>query len=134
MSASKHGTFSWCELLTTDVEGAKKFYAELLGWTLEPVTHDCEDSDEAFEYNLVKVDGTEIGGIMAVPAQAQGMPPTWGTYVTVDDVDASAVKVQDLGGKVIVPLTDIPGVGRFCVIQDPQGAALTLITYLPGHE
>ncbi|MCY4486467.1 MAG: VOC family protein [Deltaproteobacteria bacterium] len=134
MGASKHGTFSWCELLTTDVEGAKKFYAELLGWTTEAVTHECEDSDENFEYNLVKVDGAEIGGIMAVPAQAQGMPPTWGTYVTVDDVDAAAVKVQDLGGKVIVPLNDIPGVGRFCVIQDPQGAVLTLITYLPGHE
>ncbi len=134
MSASKHGTFSWCELLTTDVEGAKKFYTELLGWTVEPVTHDCGDSDEAFVYNLVKVDGTEVGGIMAVPAQAQGMPPTWGTYVTVDDVDAAAVKVQDLGGKVVVPLQDIPDVGRFCVIQDPQGAALTLITYLPGHE
>lgn len=134
MSASKHGTFSWCELLTTDVEGAKEFYSALLGWTTETVVHESFENGEDLEYNLVKVDGTEIGGIMAVPAQAQGMPPAWGTYVTVDDVDAAAVKVQDLGGKVVVPLTDIPGVGRFCVIQDPQGAALTLITYLPGHE
>lgn len=134
MSASKHGAFSWCELLTTDVEGAKKFYTELLGWTTETVTHDCDEGQDAIEYNLVKVDGTEIGGIMAVPAQAQGMPPAWGAYVTVDDVDAAAVKVRDLGGQVIVPLQDIPGVGRFCVIQDPQGAMLTLITYLRGHE
>lgn len=134
MSASKHGTFSWCELLTTDVEGAKKFYAELFGWTMESVTHECPDGEEPVHYNLVKVDGTEIGGIMAVPEQAQGMPPAWGAYVTVDDVDAASVKVQDLGGRIIVPLQDIPDVGRFCVIQDPQGAALTLITYLPGHE
>ena len=134
MSASKHGTFSWCELLTTDVEGAKKFYGELLGWTTEAVTHECEGSDETFEYNLVKADGTEVGGIMAVPAQAQGMPPCWGTYVTVDDVEAAAGKVRELGGDLIVPLQDIPGVGRFCVIRDPQGATLTLITYFPGHE
>ncbi len=134
MSASKHGTFSWCELLTTDVEAAKSFYAELFGWTMEPVTHECDEGNETFEYNLVKVDGTEVGGIMAVPPQAQGMPPCWGAYVTVDDVDAAAAKVRDLGGHIVVPLKDIPGVGRFCVIQDPQGAALTLITYLPGHE
>ncbi len=134
MSASKHGMFSWCELLTTDVEGAKKFYSELLGWTVETVVHESFENDEDLEYSLVKADGTEIGGIMAVPAQALGMPPSWGAYVTVDDVDAAAGKVRDLGGKVVVPLKDIPGVGRFCVIQDPQGAVLTLITYLAGHE
>ena len=131
MSASKHGTFSWCELLTTDVEAAKKFYGELLGWTTETVVH---EGNEDLEYNLVKVDGTEVGGMMAVPAQVQGMPPCWGAYVTVDDVDAAAGKVRDLGGDILVPLKDIPGVGRFCVIRDPQGATLTLITYLPGHE
>ena len=134
MNALKHGAFSWCELLTTDVAGAKKFYSELLGWTMEPVTHECEDGAETFEYNLVKVDGTEVGGIMAIPAQAQGMPPCWGAYVTVDDVEAAAGKVRELGGEIMVPLKDIPGVGRFCVIRDPQGATLTLITYLPEHE
>ena len=130
MNVLKHGAFSWCELLTTDVAGAKRFYSELLGWTMEPVTHECEDSTDTFEYNLVKVDGTEVGGIMAIPAQAQGMPPCWGAYVTVDDVEAAAAKVRELGGEIMVPPKDIPDVGRFCVIRDPQGAALTLITYL----
>ncbi len=134
MSTSKHGTFNWCELLTTDVDGAKRFYTELLGWTTETVVHECFDNGQDLEYNLVKVEGTGIGGIMAVPAQAQGMPPCWGAYVNVDDVDASAIRVGELGGKIIVPPKDIPGVGRFCVIQDPQGASLTLFTDLPGHD
>ena len=131
MDECRHGTFSWCELITTDVEAAKAFYSQLFGWTMEPVTHEV---DEGMQYNLVKVDGTEIGGIMAVPPHAPGMPPCWGTYVTVDDVDAAAGKAGELGGDVVVPLTDIPGVGRFCVIRDPQGATISMITYLKTHE
>lgn len=50
--------------------------------------------------------------------------------MTVDNVDASAKKVQELGGRIMVPPTDIPEVGRFCVFHDPQGAVLALITYL----
>ena len=131
MDECRHGTFSWCELITTDVEAAKAFYSQLFGWTMEPVTH---EADEGMQYNLVKVDGTEIGGILAVPAHAPGMPPCWGAYVTVDDVDAAAGKAGELGGAVVVPLTDIPGVGRFCVIRDPQGATISMITYLKTHE
>ena len=131
MDECRHGTFSWCELITTDVEAAKAFYSQLFGWTMEPVTH---EANEGMQYNLVKVDGTEIGGIMAVPAHAPGMPPCWGAYVTVDDVDAAAGKAGELGGDVVVPLTDIPGVGRFCVIRDPQGATISMITYLKTHE
>ena len=128
MDAFKHGVFSWCELMTTDVEAAKEFYTELFGWTAEAVTID------GMQYNLIKLEGTEIGGIMALPAQAQGAPPCWGTYVTVDDVDATAGKAQELGASVIVPLTDIPEVGRFCVIRDPQGAVISIITYLGEHH
>lgn len=131
MDAFRQGAFSWCELLTTDVEAAKKFYSELFGWNIEPV---ADALHQDMQYNLVKVDGTEIGGIMAVPPQAQGMPPSWGTYVTVDDVDAAAAKARELGGDVVVPLTDIPEVGRFCVIKDPQGAVISMITYLGTHS
>ena len=130
MDAFRHGAFSWCELLTTDVEAAKSFYSELFGWTMEPVTH---EANEGMQYNLVKADGTEIGGIMAVPPHAQGMPPCWGTYVTVDDVDAAAARARELGADVVVPLTDIPEVGRFCVIRDPQGAVISMITYSGTH-
>ena len=81
-------------------------------------------------YTMVKVGAQEVGGIMAIPAQAAGMPPVWGSYVTVSDVDAMIPRVIKLGGKISVPAQDIPEVGRFAVIQDPQGATLALITYL----
>lgn len=65
-----------------------------------------------------------------MPPTAQGMPPQWGVYVTVDDVDTMAKKAEKLGAKIIMPLTDIPNVGRMCVIHDPQGAAISIITYV----
>lgn len=80
-------------------------------------------------YTVVKAGGVGVGGIMAVLPQAQGMPPTWGCYVTVDDVDVTARMAEQLGGKLLVPPQDIPDVGRFCVIQDPQGAVINAITY-----
>lgn len=59
-----------------------------------------------------------------------GAFPSWGAYVTVDDVDAIAQKAQELGARTIVPLTDIPDVGRFYTFQDPQGAVLSVISYV----
>ena len=111
--------------MTTDPVKAKAFYAALLGWTLEeaPMGHT--------HYTLIKVGETPVGGIMGIPPGApEGMPPSWGVYVTVDDVDAAAKKAAELGGNVCVPPTDIAGVGRFCVIADPQGAVVSLITYV----
>lgn len=134
MDADKHGAFSWCELMTTDVEAAKRFYAELFGWTTETVTHDCVEGMGKVEYNLIKMGETEVGGMMAWPQEAQGNPPYWGVYVTVDDVDAAADKAQELGGSIVVPLTDIPDVGRFCVVRDPQGAVISMITSVGKHE
>jgi uncharacterized protein len=119
----KHGAFSWFELMTADVEGAKAFYAKLFGWTFEKYPMGV------MSYNVVKTAGEDAGGIMATPPEAQGMPPMWGIYVTVQDVDSTAKLARELGGKIIVPPTDIPDVGRFSVIQDPQGAVISAITY-----
>ena len=119
-----HGAFSWCELLTTDVPEAKRFYSKLFGWTLEPVPM------PGLEYILVKYGGEQMGGIMTMPPSCEGMPPSWGIYVTVADVDATAKLAVEMGGKVLVPPQDIPQVGRFCVLQDPQGATIKAITYV----
>jgi uncharacterized protein len=124
----KQGSFSWFELATTDVRAAEAFYTRLFGWTTEPW-------DGEKDYTLIKLDGKEIGGIVArsgedVPPSRSG--PRWGIYVTVTDVDETAKRVPELGGRVLVPPTDIPRVGRFCVIQDPQGAVITAITYCRG--
>jgi predicted enzyme related to lactoylglutathione lyase len=119
-----HGAFSWCELLTTDVPEAKRFYSKLFGWTLEPAPM------PGMEYTLVKYGGEQMGGIMSMLPGCEGMPPSWGAYVTVADVDATAKLAVEMGGKVLVPPQDIPHVGRFCVLQDPQGATIKAITYV----
>jgi len=119
----QHGAFSWNELMTTDVNAAKTFYGELFGWALE----DLKTCDMG--YTMARAGDKEVAGIMAMPPEVGEMPPTWGAYVTVDDVDASAKQAEALGGKIMLAPRDIPDVGRFCVICDPQGAALALITY-----
>lgn len=122
-STVQHGTVSWIELATTDVDAAKAFYAQLLGWT----TEDMPMPD--MTYAIVKAGESGIGGVMSMPPQMAGSPPCWGIYITVDDVDASAKKAQELGAKTVVPPTDIPDVGRFYTFQDPQGATISVITY-----
>jgi predicted enzyme related to lactoylglutathione lyase len=123
-SRMNHGGFSWMELMTTKVEDAKKFYTSLFGWETE------EMSMEGMSYTVLKVAGEAVGGMMAMPPGCEGMPPSWSVYVTVEDVDATASKVESLGGKVLRAPADIPEVGRFCVLQDPQGAAICAITYV----
>ena len=120
----RHGSFSWFELMTGDVEGAKDFYGKLFGWTTEAMK-----MEDGMTYTVVKVNGDQVGGIMATPPQAGQMPSMWGIYVTVDDVDAAARLVRELGGNVLMGPRDISGVGRFCVLQDPAGAVISAITY-----
>jgi hypothetical protein len=124
-SFEQHGAFSWFELMTTDTEAAKTFYGQLFGWEMEDTP--LEDTT----YSVIKVGKQEVGGIMSTAvAQVQGSPPShWGVYVTVSDVEQTATKAQELGAKILVPPTDIPDVGRFAVLQDPQGAVLSVITY-----
>lgn len=119
----QHGAFSWNELMTTDVEGAKAFYSSMFGWALE-------DHANGMPYVIARLNNTECAGIMAIPAENQGMPASWNGYVTVDDVEASVKQAPELGGTVLKAPSDIPDVGRFAVITDPQGAPLVLITYL----
>lgn len=119
----KHGAISWSELMTNDVDAAKTFYGQLFGWHFEDAPM------EEMTYTIVKANGEEVAGIMTIPSEAGPMPAAWGVYVTVDDVDAAAEKAVALGGKIFVPPQDIPEVGRFCVIGDPQGAFISMITY-----
>ncbi|WP_051305390.1 VOC family protein [Desulfogranum mediterraneum] len=120
----RHGAFSWVELMTSDQGAARDFYSRLFGWETEE--YPMQDAN----YTVLKVDGVPVGGIMTTPPECQGMTPSWSAYVTVDDVDATADQVTELGGKLLHPPTDIPEIGRFCVLQDPQGAVICAITYL----
>ena len=130
----KHGAFGWSELMTTDEEAAKQFYTALFGWETEEMPIEGMEGMEGMKYTVIKVDGDPVAGLTGMPPECQGMPPAWGIYITVDDVDAIAARVEELGGKLLRPPVDIPNVGRFCVIQDPQGAALCAITYVTKED
>lgn len=117
-----HGSFCWNELGATDDAAAKKFYTELLGWQLK------EGDASPMAYTEIVAGGQPVGGIYKMGPESGDAPSRWMPYVAVDDVDASARRVWELGGKVCVPPTDIPNVGRFSVVSDPAGATISLIT------
>jgi predicted enzyme related to lactoylglutathione lyase len=125
-----NGAFCWNELATTDLDAAQNFYKALLGWEIK----EGSAPGGGMRYNEIVVGGRHVGGMYASGecggegGGAPHMPPHWRSYVAVDDVDASATKTKELGGKVCVEPMDIPGVGRFCVISDPAGAVISLIT------
>lgn len=120
----QHGHFSWNELMTTDVPAAKLFYSDMFGWSYEDM------NPNGMDYSIASAGETQVAGLMPIPEEAKGMPPMWGSYVTVDDVDAAAKQVVELGGKVLSDAMDIPEVGRLIFIQDPQGVVLSIITYV----
>lgn len=123
MAMPKHGEFCWNELGTTNLESGKSFYSELLGWQFK-------ESDAAgMVYNEISIDGEKrFGGMYQMGKEFGDAPSHWIAYIAVDNVDAAAEKVVELGGSVCVPPTDIPNTGRFCVINDPTGATISLIT------
>lgn len=112
------GTPSWVDLSTTDVPAAKEFYASLFGWEYE----DHQMGPEMM-FALAKVDGGVAGVIFTQHGEEKemGAPPHWNVYVSVDDVDEVAGKVEELGGKLIAGPFDVPQPGRMCVVQDPSG-------------
>jgi predicted enzyme related to lactoylglutathione lyase len=117
------GALCWNECLTTNIDKAAKFYATVFGWKPTPVEMGAGPA-----YTLMKLAGTDenAGGMMATPPDMRGVPSHWLAYIGTGDVDASAKKVTELGGKILVPPMDIPNVGRFAVAQDPIGAGFAL--------
>ena len=120
MTTSNTGRFVWHELHTGDRPQAVKFYAQLIGWETKDVPMGPGEP-----YSLCLLSGKDIAGITKSKAPAH-VPPHWIPYIGVDNVDASAAKAKELGGKVLGEPMDIPNVGRFAVIADPQGAAFAL--------
>ncbi len=110
--------FIWYELLTTDHTAAFEFYSRVLGWTL------AKNPFTSPEYAIVNTGQFNVGGLMTLPKEAcaAGARPCWMTYLGVDDVEATAARVVAKGGKVTRAPADIPGVGRWAMLADPQGA------------
>jgi predicted enzyme related to lactoylglutathione lyase len=123
--ATSHGKFVWYELMTTDTQAATKFYGTVAGWTA------ADPGMPGMQYTILSAGSTAVGGIMAVPDGAE-FPPHWIGYVYVDNVDEATARIIAEGGAIHRPASDIPGVGRFAVVADPQGAAF--IVFKPDPE
>ena len=122
----ENNSMCWQELATRDLDGAKKFYSTVFGW--EPRTQD--NSSMAYtEIYLNDADGkpNSFGGMYTMMPHMEGVPPHWMPYFSVADCDGFVAKAELLGGKAHVPPMDIPQVGRFSMLTDPQGAAFAVI-------
>ena len=128
MAMPKHGQVCWTEIATTNLEASETFYAALFNWKLKKNEVSCPEGEPMQYVEFSPDGGCPSGGMYQMGKEYGDAPPHWMSYVSVDDVDAAAAKVWELGGKVCVPPTDIPNVGRFCVVNDPTGATFSMIT------
>jgi uncharacterized protein len=121
------GNWIWYELDTSDVNGAITFYKDVIGWDTEVFGEN---------YAIWNASGRGVGGLMRLPEEHEksGLGPHWLGYVFADDVDATTKKAQSLNAKTLVPPSDIPTIGRFSVITDPQGAVIALFKPLPRED
>ncbi|HET7717010.1 MAG TPA: VOC family protein [Bauldia sp.] len=128
--SDESGRFVWYELMTTDPRAAEAFYAAVVGWTAKD---SGMTATTGAPYTILWSGDAMVAGLMTMPEEPRkmGVPPNWGGYISVDDVDAAAEKAKRLGGAIYMPPTDIPNVGRFAVVADPQGAAFNLFKSLP---
>ncbi|MCC6742475.1 MAG: VOC family protein [Acidobacteria bacterium] len=122
MSANTPGNFCWFELGTSDFDGAKAFYGELFGWTVDVNT------DAGMPYGLVSHGGNGICGMyeLAPEMRDQGIPPHWMTYVATPDADATAAKAAELGAIVMAGPFDVHTYGRMAAMADPTGAHISI--------
>ncbi len=125
-----HGRFVWYELMTTDPKAAEGFYTKVVGWGTRPYP------GMEPPYTTWMKGEAPVGGLMAIPpeARAGGAPPNWMMYVGVPDANATVEQAKSLGGKVEAGPTQIPNVGRFAVLSDPQGAVFAVLQPEPPGE
>src|ERR1700722_10088664 len=118
-SADNRGRFVWHDLMTTDKKAASGFYAKVLGWK-------TQEWDKNPDYTLWVGANGMLGGLMTLPPEARAAGSHWLAYILTDNLDTSVQTVERLGGRTLKGSTDVPDVGRFAVVADPQGAAFCL--------
>jgi len=122
--ASSHGKFHWNELMTRNVEQAKKFYADTLGWT-----YDGMPMPGGGTYWVANSGGEPAAGIFDISGpDYKDTPESWMPYIAVDDVDARVKKATKAGARVMKPAFDVPGVGRIVILLEPGGAGVGWMT------
>lgn len=127
--SDKHGSVCWNELMTRDVAKAKEYYTETCGWSWD------EMPMEEGVYHIAKLGDEMVAGMMDMKDLPIGdeIPAHWLMYLEVSDVDAAAQGTAAMGGVIMRPPWDVPGVGRIALVMDPGGAALGLMTSADGQ-
>ena len=124
MSTTEAGTFCWFECASTDAVSVKPFYTGVFDWLAEDVPM---PGDESGHYTMLRVGEADTAGLYSMCGpQFTNVPSHWASYVRVDSADATAGQAIELGGKVVMPAMDVPGVGRVAFVEDPTGATLGL--------
>jgi predicted enzyme related to lactoylglutathione lyase len=117
------GRFLWHELMTNDTRSAAEFYTRVVGWTMQ-------GWDQNPSYQMFLAAGVPMAGLMTLPEDAKlaGAPPGWLGYIGSPDAEETGRLAARRGGRVLKEAIHIPGVGRFVVVQDPQGAVFSAFT------
>lgn len=119
-----HGAPGWYEVMSHDATRAASFYAELFGWEVE-----AQETMPGKTYRRFKLGELPIGGAIQLDERMGDIPSHWGVYFSVDAIEQTAEKTQQLGGEVCMPITQIPGVGRFTLLRSPQQVAFHVMEW-----
>jgi uncharacterized protein len=119
-----HGQFHWNELRTRDAQRAMKFYADTIGWSFEAAA-----TPDGHTYWVAMSDGRPVAGLFQLTdAMFDGVPESWMSFLAVDDVDARVAGALEAGAKLVMPIFDVPYVGRIAMLMEPSGAGIGWIT------
>jgi len=119
-----HGKFHWNELRTRDVERAKRFYRDTIGWTFEAMS-----TPDGRAYWVAMSDGRPVAGMFPLDSpQFDGVPESWMSFLAVDDVDKRVAKAVEAGATLVMPIFDVPDVGRIAMLREPSGAGIGWMT------
>ena len=119
-----HGAFHWNELRTRDVERAKRFYRDTIGWSFEAMP-----TPDGHTYWVAMLDGKPVAGLFPLTSpEFDGVPESWMSYLAVDDVDKRVAKAVKAGAKLMKPIFDVPDVGRIAMLHEPGGAGIGWMT------
>jgi predicted enzyme related to lactoylglutathione lyase len=124
VDGGEHGAINWFELITRDPVRAAKFYGGVFGWTTQAMP------SPGIDYTVFNLDGAGVAGMLKMKPEMGSMPQQWATYFTVRDAEQSARDAVKLGGKVCMPMKQVPQVGKIVGIQSPQGVWFYIIQHI----
>ena len=124
--------FFWYELMTSDADAAIRFYKDVVGWTADQVVA----TPEGERYTILAAGDRSIGGVLQIGEQmrSHGARPGWLGYIHVADTDSAVRGIEEAGGSVHMPPTDIPNTGRFAMVADPGGVPFYVMTPRPRGD